>query len=102
MFPGPVPFNATFIKKLRSFKISGNANVCYSHTTVSSKLNLCVTPCDSSIFPVVPFGSLISGSPAYLPYSLESIDAYNHSIHHHGPTISPLGFLFHVHVFFPE
>ncbi|KAH9309755.1 hypothetical protein KI387_037666 [Taxus chinensis] len=85
-FQGPVPFNATFIKKLSSFKISGNANVCFNHSAASSKLKLGVPPCDSSGMPIVPPDAANSEAPAYAPdNAAESGDGDQHGSHHHGP-----------------
>lgn len=85
-FEGPVPFNATFIKKLTTFKISGNANVCYNHSATSSKLKLGVPACDSSGMPIVPPGAANSVAPAYAPDDPpESGDGDQHNSHHHGP-----------------
>lgn len=49
-----MPFNATFIKKLVVFKIGGNSELCYNHTTISSKLKLGLSPCDKHGLPIPP------------------------------------------------
>lgn len=53
-FNGVMPFNASFIKRLEVFKIGDNANLCYNHTTISSKMKLGIAPCDKNGFPISP------------------------------------------------
>ncbi|KAM0018047.1 putative leucine-rich repeat domain superfamily [Helianthus debilis subsp. tardiflorus] len=57
-FHGVMPFNASFISKLEVFKISGNDNLCYNHSTisktVSKKLKLGIAACDKHGLPILP------------------------------------------------
>ncbi|CAI0560641.1 unnamed protein product [Linum tenue] len=45
-FRGVLPFNASFLERLEVFKIKGNDNLCYNHTSLSSKLKLGIAQCD--------------------------------------------------------
>ncbi|KAM2481268.1 hypothetical protein EV2_005000 [Malus domestica] len=53
-FHGVVPFNASFISRLQVFKISGNSNLCYNNSVLSSKLKLGISPCDKHGLPMSP------------------------------------------------
>nr|QSQ68575.1 receptor-like protein 51 [Puya raimondii] len=53
-FQGVIPFNASFVARLESFKVRGNANLCYNKTLLSPKLKLGVAPCDRYGLPVSP------------------------------------------------
>ncbi|XP_057464294.1 receptor-like protein 51 [Actinidia eriantha] len=53
-FNGIMPFNASFIKRLAVFKIGENSNLCYNHSTISSKLKLGIAPCDKHGLPLAP------------------------------------------------
>ncbi|PHT55779.1 hypothetical protein CQW23_04265 [Capsicum baccatum] len=53
-FKGVLPFNASFIKKLVVFKVGENSNLCYNHSTLSSKLKLGIAPCDKHGLPLSP------------------------------------------------
>ncbi|XP_074269827.1 receptor-like protein 51 [Silene latifolia] len=54
-FQGVLPFNGSFIKRLAVFKIGENANLCYNHSNVSSKLKLeGISPCDKNGLPMSP------------------------------------------------
>ncbi|XAR66590.1 Non-specific serine/threonine protein kinase [Bertholletia excelsa] len=51
---GIMPFNASFIKRLEVFKIGGNSNLCYNHSTLSPKVKLGIAPCDKHGLPLSP------------------------------------------------
>ncbi|KVH87957.1 receptor-like protein 51 [Cynara cardunculus var. scolymus] len=53
-FHGVMPFNASFIKRLAVFKIGGNDNMCYNHSTISKKVKLGIAPCDKHGRPILP------------------------------------------------
>ncbi|KAL7615823.1 receptor-like protein 51 [Lactuca sativa] len=53
-FHGVMPFNASFIKKLTVFKINGNDNLCYNHSSISKKAKLGIAPCDKHGLPILP------------------------------------------------
>ncbi|XP_060193733.1 receptor-like protein 51 [Lycium barbarum] len=53
-FKGVLPFNASFIKKLVVFKVGENSNLCYNHSTLSSKLKLGIAQCDKHGLPLSP------------------------------------------------
>ncbi|KAF7121450.1 hypothetical protein RHSIM_Rhsim13G0188600 [Rhododendron simsii] len=53
-FHGIMPFNASFIERLAVFKIGGNANLCYNHSTLSPKVKLGIAPCDRHGLPLSP------------------------------------------------
>ncbi|XP_058095531.1 receptor-like protein 51 isoform X2 [Magnolia sinica] len=53
-FQGVMPFNGSFIKRLVVFKVGGNTNLCYNHSTLSPKLKLGIAPCDRDGLPVSP------------------------------------------------
>ncbi|KAD6795063.1 hypothetical protein E3N88_05959 [Mikania micrantha] len=53
-FHGVMPFNLSFIKSLDVFKINGNDNLCYNHTSISKKLKLGIAACDKHGLPILP------------------------------------------------
>ncbi|KAJ4823172.1 Receptor-like protein 51 [Turnera subulata] len=53
-FHGVLPFNLTFMKRLEVFKVGGNADLCYNHTVLSSKLKLGIARCDKHGLPMSP------------------------------------------------
>ncbi|KAK4347262.1 hypothetical protein RND71_033601 [Anisodus tanguticus] len=53
-FKGVLPFNASFINKLVVFKVGENSNLCYNHSTLSSKLKLGIAQCDKHGLPLSP------------------------------------------------
>lgn len=53
-FKGIMPFNASFINRLDVFKIGGNANLCYNHSSLSPKVKLGIAPCDKHGLPLSP------------------------------------------------
>ncbi|KAI3697812.1 hypothetical protein L6452_30909 [Arctium lappa] len=52
-FHGVMPFNASFIKRLAVFKIGGNDNMCYNHSSISKKVKLRIAPCDKHGRPIL-------------------------------------------------
>ncbi|KAL4563332.1 hypothetical protein LXL04_027373 [Taraxacum kok-saghyz] len=53
-FHGVLPFDASFIKRLDVFKIGGNDDLCYNHSTISTEMNLGIAVCDKHGMPVLP------------------------------------------------
>ncbi|KAL9687118.1 hypothetical protein QQ045_031514 [Rhodiola kirilowii] len=53
-FHGVIPFNGSFIKRLAVFKIGGNSNLCFNHSTISPKVKLGIAPCDKHGMPLSP------------------------------------------------
>ncbi|GAV57596.1 LRR_1 domain-containing protein/LRR_8 domain-containing protein, partial [Cephalotus follicularis] len=53
-FHGVLPFNASFINRLEVFKVTGNGDLCYNHSVLSSKLKLGIAPCDKHGLPMSP------------------------------------------------
>ncbi|KAH7686275.1 Non-specific serine/threonine protein kinase protein [Dioscorea alata] len=53
-FHGVIPYNSSFITRLQLFKVSGNPNLCYNHSILSSKLSLGVAKCDQYGLPISP------------------------------------------------
>lgn len=53
-FHGVMPFNGSFLKRLETFRIKGNSNLCYNHSILSSKLKLGIAPCDRHGLPLSP------------------------------------------------
>ncbi|XP_054778196.1 receptor-like protein 51 [Prosopis cineraria] len=51
---GVLPFNLSFIERLEVFRVSGNMNLCYNHSVLSSKLKLGIAPCDKHGMPIFP------------------------------------------------
>ncbi|OIT27315.1 PREDICTED: receptor-like protein 51 [Nicotiana attenuata] len=86
-FHGILPFNATFIKKLAVFKVGENSNLCYNHSTLSTKLKLGIAPCDKHGLPLSP-------PPPKEDFSDDSEDYDDESTppkHEHGPSRVVLG-----------
>ncbi|KAF8413718.1 hypothetical protein HHK36_001710 [Tetracentron sinense] len=91
-FHGVMPFNGSFIKSLAVFKVGGNSNLCYNHSTVSSKLKLGIAPCDKDGLPVSPPPDK-SGSSGddgnnsdYSDDDTSSSDAKHNEEKRHGPS----------------
>ncbi|KAI9076902.1 hypothetical protein K1719_041206 [Acacia pycnantha] len=51
---GVLPFNLSFIESLEVFRVSGNINLCYNHSVLSSKLRLGIAPCNKHGMPILP------------------------------------------------
>ncbi|CAO2823507.1 unnamed protein product [Amaranthus hypochondriacus] len=94
-FQGILPFNASFIKRLEVFKIGENANLCYNHTTLSSKVKLGISPCDKNGLPMSPpMKSSPSGGDEGDDYDDDSSSedsTTQKSGGHHGPNKVVLG-----------
>ncbi|XP_059664347.1 receptor-like protein 51 [Cornus florida] len=95
-FNGVMPFNASFLQRLVVFKVGGNTNLCYNHSTISSKVKLGIAPCDKHGLPISPpparesGGDSSGGSSSDDDYSMG--DDINHKeSHHHGPSKVVLG-----------
>lgn len=78
-FRGEIPFNDTFLQTLNTFKVSGNAALCYNSSTVSAKFVKGLQPCDSSGLPSLTPQSL---SPSLAPAPQPHVQQ---SSHHRGP-----------------
>ncbi|KAK8642047.1 hypothetical protein V6N13_011409 [Hibiscus sabdariffa] len=91
---GVLPFNASFIKRLAVFKVGGNANLCYNHTVLSSKLKLGVAPCDKHGLPMSPPPSKETSADSETDSSDYSDDGEDNKTNknHHGPSKVVLGF----------
>ncbi|KAK4769971.1 hypothetical protein SAY87_030503 [Trapa incisa] len=93
-FHGVIPFNESFIKKLEVFKIGENSNLCYNHSTLSSKLKLGIAQCDKHGLPMSPppsKGDSSANDNADTSDYDDSGDSGNKSSHHHGPSKFVLG-----------
>ncbi|KAF5180156.1 Leucine-rich repeat receptor protein kinase ems1 [Thalictrum thalictroides] len=95
-FHGVMPFNGSFIKRLVVFKIGGNDNLCYNHSTISSKLKLGIAPCDKYGLPVSPPPDKSSDSDSADGPSSDDDDDTSDNITHkaeggHGPNKVVLG-----------
>lgn len=90
-FQGVMPFNASFIKGLTLFKISGNMNLCYNHSTLSSKLKLGIAKCDKNGFPVSPLAKSESDEDDYSDDYNSADDTSKDDKGHHGPNKVVLG-----------
>ncbi|KAK4271725.1 hypothetical protein QN277_020372 [Acacia crassicarpa] len=89
---GVMPFNSTFIKGLTVLKLSGNSNLCYNHTVLSSKLKLGIAPCDKYGMPMSPPPSKDSSVDDSSDYGDSDEDDNSHKKeHHHGPNKVVLG-----------
>ncbi|CAI9292839.1 unnamed protein product [Lactuca saligna] len=53
-FHGVLPFDTSFIKRLDVFKIGGNDDLCYNHSTISAEMNLGIATCDKHGMPILP------------------------------------------------
>ncbi|XP_028755727.1 receptor-like protein 51 [Neltuma alba] len=51
---GVLPFNLSFIERLEVFRVSGNINLCYNRSILSSKLKLGIAPCNKHGMPILP------------------------------------------------
>ncbi|XP_052202108.1 receptor-like protein 51 [Diospyros lotus] len=95
-FNGIMPFNASFIKRLAVFKIGGNTNLCYNHSTISPKVKLGIAPCDKHGLPLSPppahssGDSSDDGESSDDDYNLED-DSSKHKKESHGPNKVVLG-----------
>nr|GMD04456.1 receptor-like protein 51 [Ipomoea batatas]GMD08335.1 receptor-like protein 51 [Ipomoea batatas] len=89
-FKGILPFNASFIKKLAVLKIGENSNLCYNHSTLSSKLKLGIAPCDKHGLPMSPPASsgAIASDSSDEDYEDDDDEPRHHS---HGPSKVVLG-----------
>ncbi|XP_043690417.1 receptor-like protein 51 isoform X3 [Telopea speciosissima] len=95
-FHGVMPFNGSFIKRLVVFKIGGNSNLCYNHSTISSKLKLGIAPCDKDGLPVSPppdtsFDSTGSSDGSSSDDSSDNDSSPPQNDHRHGPSKIVLG-----------
>ncbi|KAL6333842.1 hypothetical protein AAG906_029030 [Vitis piasezkii] len=96
-FNGVMPFNVSFIKKLVVFKVSGNNNLCYNHSLISSKMKLGIAPCDKHGLPISPppaksdSSADESGSSDDSDYDDSEDDSSHKEGHHHGPNKVVLG-----------
>lgn len=92
-FQGVIPFNGSSIQKFVVFKVGGNSNLCYNHSTVSSKLKLGIAPCDKDGFPVSPPPDKSSSqdSSSDGDDGDDSGDEKPKKNHHHGPNKVVLG-----------
>lgn len=98
-FHGIMPFNASFIKRLDVFKIGGNSNLCYNHSTISPKVKLGIAPCDKHGLPISPPTAKESpgdddggSSDDDTDYSEDDSSESNHKgEHHNGPSKVVLG-----------
>lgn len=93
-FHGVMPFNESFIKKLDVFKIGENSNLCYNHSTFSSKLKLGIAPCDKHGLPMSPPPSKHDSSADDSTDTSDydgAEDSSSHNNRHHGPSKFVLG-----------
>ncbi|BAT87209.1 hypothetical protein LR48_Vigan09g232100 [Vigna angularis] len=90
---GVLPFNLTFIKRLEVLKVGGNTNLCYNHSTISSKLKLGISPCDKYGMPVTPPSKDSSADDSTDDdYDDGDGEGIRHKKeHHHGPNKFVLG-----------
>ncbi|KAK3035046.1 hypothetical protein RJ639_034836 [Escallonia herrerae] len=96
-FHGVMPFNGSFIKRLEVFKVGGNSDLCYNHSTISSKVKLGIAPCDKHGLPILPppakdssGGGGGGGESSNDDYSVGEEQGQK-SEHHHGPSKIVLG-----------
>lgn len=97
-FHGIMPFNASFIKRLAVFKIGGNANLCYNHSTLSPKVKLGIAPCDRHGLPLSPPPAKDASGPSSDDggssdddYSVGDDTGNSKKQHSHGPSKVVLG-----------
>ncbi|XP_055826653.1 receptor-like protein 51 [Solanum dulcamara] len=90
-FHGVLPFNASFIKKLVVLKVGENSNLCYNHSTLSSKVKLGIAPCDKHGLPMSPPASKEINSDDSDDSDDYADDEYQHQEHSHGPSKVVLG-----------
>ncbi|KAK8494961.1 hypothetical protein V6N12_003673 [Hibiscus sabdariffa] len=96
---GVLPFNASFIKRLDVLKLGGNGNLCYNHSSLSSKMKLGIAPCDKHGLPISPPPSKESSSSRdsesessdYDDDSGSADDTSEKKERHHGPNRVVLG-----------
>ncbi|XP_061356429.1 receptor-like protein 51 [Gastrolobium bilobum] len=92
---GVVPFNLTFIKRFAMLKVSGNSNLCYNHSVLSSKLKLEISPCDKYGMPMSPppakDSSADDSSNSDYNDSGDDGSSSHKKEHHHGPNKVVLG-----------
>ena len=93
-FHGIMPFNGSFIKRLVVFKIGGNGDLCYNHTSISKKLKLGIAACDKHGLPIPPppakEDSSSDDSKSYENDSDEDESDGNND-DHHGPSKVVIG-----------
>ncbi|CAN4091906.1 unnamed protein product [Withania somnifera] len=90
-FHGVLPFNASFIKKLVVLKVGENSNLCYNHSTLSSKVKLGIAPCDKHGLPMSPPASKDISSDDSDDSDDYADDENLHQEHSHGPSKVVLG-----------
>lgn len=93
-FHGILPFNASFFKRLEVFKIGGNDNLCYNHSTVAVKVKLGIAPCDKHGRPLSPPPAKDSSADDISSdddYSSDDEDGSQKQSGHHGPNKVVLG-----------
>lgn len=90
-FHGILPFNASFIKKLAVLKVGENSNLCYNHSTLSSKVKLGIAPCDKHGLPMSPPPSKDLSSDDSDDSGDYADDESEHQQHSHGPSKVVLG-----------
>lgn len=90
-FRGVLPFNASFVKKLIVLKVGENSNLCYNHSTLSSKVKLGIARCDKHGLPMAPPASKEISSDDSDDSDDYSDDESVHKEHSHGPSKVVLG-----------
>lgn len=90
-FHGVLPFNASFIKKLVVLKVGENSNLCYNHSTLSSKVKFGIAPCDKHGLPMAPPASKDINSDGSDDSDDYADDESPHQEHSHGPSKIVLG-----------
>ncbi|CAN4116594.1 unnamed protein product [Withania somnifera] len=91
-FHGVLPFNASFIKRLVVLKVGENSNLCYNHSTLSSKVKLGIAPCDKHGLPMPPpSASKEINSDDSDDSEDYADDETPHQTHSHGPSKVVLG-----------
>ncbi|XP_020203511.2 receptor-like protein 51 [Cajanus cajan] len=93
---GVLPFNSSFIHNLQLFKVTGNGDLCYNRSVLSSKLNLDIAPCDNFGKPMAPppskpSSAVDSGDGDYDDTDYDDDDDIHNKEHHHGPNKVVLG-----------
>ncbi|KAM0945782.1 putative non-specific serine/threonine protein kinase [Dioscorea sansibarensis] len=85
-FRGVIPYNSSFITRLQLFKVSGNPNLCYNHSVLSSKLSLGVAKCDQYGLPISPPPAADSPGKSNSDDSLDDEDdgGLKSNVEHHG------------------
>ncbi|CAI9087236.1 OLC1v1021260C1 [Oldenlandia corymbosa var. corymbosa] len=91
-FHGILPFNASFLARLEVFKLGGNGNLCYNHSTLAVKVKLGIAPCDKHGLPMSPPPAKDTSSDSSSDdYSADDYSDNNKQEHHHGPSKVVLG-----------